>query len=52
MENFSNFANINNIKTLPDLLKNKLDDKIIKSLPCNALQSYNDLHNHYIKVIS
>jgi hypothetical protein len=50
MENFSNFADINNIKTLSDLFRNKLDEQTIKSLPCNALQSYNDLHNHYIKV--
>ena len=50
MEDFTNFANINNIKTLPELLKNQLDEDTIKKLPCNGLQSYVELHNHYNKV--
>jgi len=43
-------VDINNIKTLDKLLKNYVDKKTIDKLPCRALQTYNDLHKHYIRV--
>ena len=45
-----NNTDIENIKTLDVLLENYVDKKTIDKLPCKALQTYNELHNHYIRV--